>query len=645
MTMNDRLTGRGRLTPCTVALLAVCLVLCASLGGCKSPRGYRIEADRVAADIIKEYQKIALRRTVETFTIETPANTLRRRLLVAQGLPVLGRASMGTDLLTLVPHWPEGERPPRAKAIRPVVTADEDEVRITLMQALQIAARNNRAYQTAKEGVFVAALDLDLESREFRNTFAGLLSGTITHDGSSGRPVSGVTGSAEPQWSRRFKSGAALTGRIGVDLVKLLTRGRDSSRGIFADTSITVPLLRGAGRHIVTEPLTQAQRNVIYAIYTLQRHKRTLAVQVATDYLAVLQQDDRIDTAKANRASLTEVYRIEHEGVLAGRRAQADEDQAYQNKLRADDRVPSAEKAYERQLDTLKLTLGLPTDARVDVVRKAPASQPVDPKLKPVRSELAQMLDREMSAAAARTTEGKKARDAGKDEATVEAIESKKPGRFELRERDAVKLALAWRLDLRTARARVVDAQRGVVVAADGLKADVTLTGSASTGARRSVGSAAARNAQLRPEEGVYTAAVTSDLPWERTAERNAYRASYISLERATRNVQELEDAIKLSVRGALRTLELARERFDIQYRAVKLAERRKANEEMRRAADRAKIRDLLEAEEAWLSVKNQLTAAVVDYRIAELELQRDMGALKVDEKGLWREYRPGQEE
>jgi len=35
------------------------------------------------------------------------------------------------------------------------------------------------------------------------------------------------------------------------------------------------------------------------------------------------------------------------------------------------------------------------------------------------------------------------------------------------------------------------------------------------------------------------------------------------------------------------------------------------------------------------------LTAAVINYRITELELQQDMGLLKVDEKGLWQEFDP----
>ena len=32
---------------------------------------------------------------------------------------------------------------------------------------------------------------------------------------------------------------------------------------------------------------------------------------------------------------------------------------------------------------------------------------------------------------------------------------------------------------------------------------------------------------------------------------------------------------------------------------------------------------------------------ALVNYRLAELSLQRDMGVLEVNETGLWREYTP----
>ena len=610
MTMHDRQATSQR-PPGRVLAAAAWALACLALFGCQSPEAHKLEADGVAGKIIESHQREALGRT-ETFTIETPADALRRRLLVAQGLPISGPASLGTDRLKPVPHWPGKTTPVGAKAPLGPQAAGAGEERITLMKALQIAASNNRDYQTAKENVFIAALGLDLESQAFRNTYAGLVSGSITHDGSAGRPVSGVVISGAPSWSRRFKSGAALTGRIGLDLVQLLTPGRPRTMGLFADTSISVPLLRGAGRHIVTESLTQAQRDVIYAIYTLERAKRSLAVQVARDYLGVLQQQDEIGTARDNHERLVEAGKRMRARAKANMERPADVDLARQDELRASERVVRARNAYEGRLDALKITLGLPTDAKLSLDR----------------GELQRMVDTGAAAAAA------KADPTGKTTSSV-------AGKFELLPLDAIKLSLGHRLDLRTAKARVVDAQRGVVVAADGLKADLTLAGSAAMGSGRSVGSARARNAQLRPEEGVYSATVTGDLPWERTAERNAYRNSYIALERATRSVQELEDQIKLSVRAALRSLVRARETFDIQWAAVVLAKDRVRSTGMFHAAGRLEIRFVLEAQESLVSTRNALTAALVDYRVAELELQRDMGVLGVDEKGLWHEYRP----
>ncbi|MCD6365696.1 MAG: TolC family protein [Planctomycetes bacterium] len=610
--MNSRKRTSGK---CLVALRAIsfvaaALVLCSACG-CKSPAKYRVEADKLAAKIITNQQKYALGRT-EPFTIEKPADTLRRRLLKAQGLAVGSEASLGADMLTPIDHWPEKQVKAKATTQPVIATVGNEPVRLTLFEALRVAARNNREYQSYKEDIFRAALALDLESNDFRNTYAALVRATISHDGSAGAPTGGVVGETDVSWSKRFKSGAAITGRLGVDLVRLLTGKQTGSMGIFADASISVPLLRGAGRHIITEPLTQAQRNVIYSIYTFERFKRTLAVRVATGYLNVLKQLDRIANARDNYRGLQLASNRARRRADAGRLSEMEADQARQNELSARDRWVLAQDSYQRSLDSLKLILGLPTDARITLDKHE--------------------LDSLSSSAepAIGSTTGEK------------IIE---PGAFEMRENEAIALALDNRLDFRINEGRVFDAQRAVVVAADGLKADLTLTGSASMSDTRSLSSSNSNRGQLRPERGQYSASLSSNLPWDRTSERNTYRNSYILLERAIRNVQNLEDQIKLQVRNSLRKLRQARESYRIQAISVDLAQRRVDSTKMFIDAGRAQIRDVLDAQESLISAQNSLTSALVDYRIAELELQRDMGVLKVDEKGLWCEHKPGQSE
>src|SRR5690606_23006588 len=160
---------------------------------------------------------------------------------------------------------------------------------------------------------------------------------------------------------------------------------------------------------------------------------------------------------------------------------------------------------------------------------------------------------------------------------------------------------------------------------------------------RTSAGSASLEDSKrLRTSDAAYQALLEIDLPLERTAERNAYRESWIFLERAVRDYQELEDSVKAEVRDRLRTLLEAREGQRIEAAAVFLAERRVDSARKFLDAGRAQTRDLLEAQEDLVSAQNDLTAALVAYRIAELELQRDMGLLQVGPDGLWTEFVPG---
>ena len=88
-----------------------------------------------------------------------------------------------------------------------------------------------------------------------------------------------------------------------------------------------------------------------------------------------------------------------------------------------------------------------------------------------------------------------------------------------------------------------------------------------------------------------------------------------------------------------------AREALSIQTNAVAVAEERVKSTEMFYDAGRTQLREVQDAQDSWLTTKNSLTAAVVDYRMAELEFQRDTGILKIDEKGLFEEYHPGGKE
>ena len=616
----------GRQIRCLSALLVLCALWTAS--GCKSPAEHRKDADETAYRIIEHKQSEALGRT-EPFTIETPADSLRRRLFADQQLPASGPGSLGADQLPRIEHWPEEqpseeESTPDAPAAPAAPTAPwqgPGPLKINLFEALQIGARNSRDYQSRKENVFLVALDLDLERDDFRNTYAGLLESLLSADMTPEDTVAGVDNTFTAGWSRRLESGATLSSRLIIDVAKLLTMDKASAFGIFADATISIPLLRGAGRHIVTEPMTQAERNVLYEIWSFERFKRVFAVTVARQYLQVLQQADQVKNAANNYRRL--VASAQRARALAdeGRLSEIQVDQARQDELRARDRWIAAQQNLARDMDSFKITLGLPPDANVEL-----DNAELERLAETAKGALGRLEEYPMH----RTED---------DQIHLLPPAREAAGPLELPEPQAVQLAFEHRVDLQTAHGGAYDAQRRVVVTADALQAGLTLIGSASAGERRSLGTADEPDGQFRPERGFYSLGLDLDLPWERTAERNAYRESLINLQAAVRNVQDLEDRIKQDIRQRLRSLEEAREGIRIQSQAVRLAERRVESTKLFLEAGDAEIRDVLEAEESLVEAQDALTNALVDYRVAELELQQDMGVLQVDAEGLWHEF------
>ncbi len=603
-----------------------------ALSGCRAPQEHRRSADEAAYDIL-DAKRQSLFGEGEAFRIDSSGDRLRRRLLLDQALPTAFAASLGIESVEPIDELAEGglwqePGPGRENGIplRRLADAQDSPLSLSLEEALQIAARNSREYQQQKEEVFLAALQLDLERDAFRNTWEGLLSGDIEADLGDGNTDSWTETDASLRLSRLFKSGAKVTAALGVNLVKLIAGGDASSLGVFGDGTVSIPLMRGSGRFIVTEPMKQAERDVTYALYEFERFKRIFAVRVASEYLGVLQQRDRLRNAKENYRGLIASARRARRLADMGRLPEIQVDQAVQDELRARDRWIAARQALERSRDRFRMLLGLPVDAAV-----VPDPAELD-ALDQFTERLAPTED---------------AAPASPDEKSADApIELDPPtrvggGRYEIDPERAVRLAFDNRLDLRVAIGRIDDAQRSIVVAADNLRADLTLLGSVSVGQRRSAGTADEPNAELRFERGTYSGILDLELPLERTAERNQYREQWIQLERAVRAAQQLEDQIKLDVRDQLRVLLEAREVVLIQMRAVEVARRRVRGTDLFLEQGRAEIRDVLEARESLVSAENALTAAIVRYRVAELEFQRDLGVLEVDAGGLWTEYDP----
>lgn len=591
------------------------------LSGCRSPAQYREKADKAAYDIIEQKQQEALGKT-DPIAIERPSDILRRRLIAAQALPVSGQASLGTDQLTQIPYWPDGGYVPQVSSADANIPIEPNRpLKISLIDALQIAARNSPDYQSNKESVFRTALNLDLRRDAFRTVFTTGADASLARNTVADETTLNTGGTVGV--SRTLKNGLDISGALAVSLVSLLP-GADTL-GWRADPSVSIPLLRGAGRHIVTESLTQAERDVIYEMWDFERYKRTFAVSIAQEYYSVLRQMDSLKNSENNYRSAIQSARWSRRQADAGRISEIDVDRAAQSELSARNNWISTQEGLKDSLDSFKITLGLPADALIEL----------DPNdLLQLREQSEKYVAAMKTPSNAGAVESVPAADAP---VTLVSADRADAGKYEIDESLAIALALENRLDLRVANGAVYDAQRKVVVAADALRAELNLGAGATLSGDDSDGTWS-----LQATE--YSGVMSLDLPIDersRTAERNAYRTSLIALEQATRSVQSLEDRIKQSIRSELRALLESRETVKIQAKSVAVAEKRVRSTMLFLEAGRANMLDLLDAQDALLLAQNSLTFAVVNYRTTELQFQRDLDLLTITKEGLWEEFSP----
>jgi outer membrane protein TolC len=586
------------------------------LMGCATPQEYRENTDKTTYKIIEQKQKEALGRN-EPFTVEPPADTLRRRLMIDQNIPYSSPASLNTKDLKPIEFWPK-DNYLDAKAVQgATIPSVSGTFKIKLLDALQIYAKNSRDYQNQKETLFRAALSLDLQRDGYRNTFTGRFDGEAATDLSESSARSDVASTGLGGFSRKFLNGITLTGQISLDLLKMLNPFSQTTYTTLGDTSITIPLMRGSGKHIVSEPLTLAERNTLYAIYTFERAKRTYAVSVASEYYADLQAIDQIVNGQKSYESVVRSTRLARRQADAGKKTPIEVDQSVQQELSSRNNWISAQINFQARLDSMKNLLGLPPDAQIELDRdelnnlNATTQKIID------QSALGSMMEVDVPNA----------------DAPVELrpMTNEGAGSLEMDVNKAIEIALENRLDLRQAIGNVYDKQRAVVVAADNLRAQLDLVGRGTI--RKSDG------IDLEFEKGSYNSLLTLNLPIERTREMVQYRQSILDLERAVRDLQASEDSIKLNVRTRLRSLLDARMSLQIQAEAVKLAERRVSSTDLMLRAGRITMRDVLDAQQSLLQSQNSLTSARIRYRMAELELQRDLDVLQVDETGIWKEF------
>ena len=459
---------------------------------------------------------------------------------------------------------------------------------ITLAQAVAMATAHNRDYQGQKEELYLTALALTGQRHKYTQQWFGTIDARYIKDSEDEKlemKGAGDKKGTKLGFEQLLADGAVVSTSIAIDWARYLTGDPRTTLGSVLSATITQPLLRGAGRRIAQENLTQAERNVLYQIRSFNRYRKTFVVSIVTDYYKVLQQRDTVTNAENDyKMALASKERLEMEAA-AGRKNPYEVDQAEQRVLTAGDSYVRAQQRYEQQLDEFKIRLSLPTDAEVEL-----------------------------------------------DQNELRALETIGISEPDYSLDAATETALLQRLDLANSIDKIDDALRKAMVAADGLGAELNLVGGISVDSREKTDLD-----RLQFHEGTYKLGFEADLPLDRKEERNVYRKALITLEQQQREYENDEDKVKLDVRQAYRQLQEAAERYRIQENSLELAEKRVESNTLLLEAGRLTTRDLLDSQDDLLIAQNSLTDALVKHAIAKLNFFQDIGILQVRPDGMWR--------
>jgi len=466
---------------------------------------------------------------------------------------------------------------------------------LNLTNALAIAVEHNRQYQNEKESLYLQALSLTLSRHRYTPIFtAGGGVGYQERSEVVEYPQTGVEEviksrdvrvDANAGVSMLLRTGGRLTADFTTDFLRYLIGDRTLPTSSALLGTLTQPLLKGAGYKATMETLTQAERNLLYALREFTRFRKQFTVDLVTEYFRVLQDRDRVRNAWQAYQNFQASVRREHARFEEGLARKADLAELQESELTNEQAWINALRTYAEDLDRFKILLGLPTD-------------------------LAIILD-----------------DRDLETLTIDETHSN------LSLNEAVEVALASRLDLQIQEDQLEDAERRVDVAANGLlpQVDLVLSG-------RMNGRPGGESLNLDPRDYVWNAGVDFELPFDKKEDRNNYRAALIDFERARRQLDNATEEIRLQIQNGWRNLEQAKRDYEISQLRVNLSESRVREQELLSEIGEGDAFELVRSQDSLTGSRNELTSALINHTVIRLGFWRDLGLLYISQAGQWEE-------
>ena len=548
-------------------------------------------------------------------------------------------------------------------------------------QALNLALINNRPYQNRIEQIYRVALATTAQRFTLQpQAYAGSQPSSPLNGGfaagNTGSPTSFLYRTKEAPGGQA--SSLSLGNVAGAS--KLLSFGGRFAAGFTNNVvfnfvgvhpgqptlvqstlpiSFFQPFLRGGGRAVTLEPLTQAERNLVYEVRGFARFRQQFIPYILTSagqpidqpgptndpnigYLFVIQQLQDIENDRATVVAfdrLLTIYKELVKGDSSGI-SQLQVDQINRSLKLVETTLLGDEAQYRTALASYRIQLGLPPDTPVILDRSLLA--PFNRVFREVNDWSARE-DRDPEELTDIVAKLPVLEDMIVDGRPV--VGSSDPVLLEGMILAAQRVALENRLDLMNSRAQLYDTWRQIAVTANALRGvfNVNVANNIFTPSNTTNPFAFVDQAKQ------FTLTMNYELPLVRVVERNNFQLARLNYRQQQRVLQSTEDAIKLTVRNEIYQLIQLAKQFEIQKFSLILNLRQKDNTQQSiiapptagdvggsgagGAANQAvQTQNLIQAQQQILQTLTGLIQIWINYQTQRLALYRDLGVIPYDE-------------
>jgi hypothetical protein len=556
---------------------------------------------------------------------------------------------------------------------------------IDIQQAFTLALINARIYQFNLENLYIQALNVTLQRFAFTPQFyaasgqptTGVLGGRILpptlgnaftyQTAETGQQLSALSLGTVAGFGKAFSSGATLLAGFANQLVFNFI-GKNSFQPTvksYLPLNLIQPLLRGGGRAVTLEPLTLAERQLLYQVRAFAKFRQEFTVATLiggqvqnfgsavpslgftgasstdpqTGFINVLEDIQVLENNVRNISAYEQILRVYIElakGEASGI-SQLQVDQVAQGLQNARGAMLIARNQYRNDLDSIKMQIGMPPD--VPMMLERSITRPFKLVFDAI-DEWQRDGNRRIEDLPKFLDGLPKLQDVVIDGRSVLGVYSNSQNNEDKLEDlllAAERTAMEHRLDLMNARAQLYDTWRAIKVTANALMGvlNVGLTNTFVTPPNTTNPFGFVEQAKT------FSLVINGELPLVRVNERNQFRTALIAYERQRRALMSTEDSIKLIVRGDVRSMQLQYLEYEIAKRNFILAIRQKDQAFEQIVAPPAGVgtsqaplqtTNLINFQSSLIGSENSLVTNWYQFQLARLQLYRDLGTLPFDE-------------